>query len=61
MKSNALFDLIVVHTDKTSFLERALTKDEVEAAMGTWKPIFSEEVFFEPVPVLKIVGHKTED
>lgn len=54
-KEVVLYNVIVKTPKKgISILERDLPKDEADEAATGWRKIFCEDVFFDPVPEVKL-------
>lgn len=50
-----LYELVVIkHKEEPKVLKTNMTKKEAEAELESWKLIYNSDVFFDPVPKLKI-------
>jgi hypothetical protein len=61
MKEEKLYDVVVIRDKKISFLERAVNKDDAHNAYQSWAGVYTSDVYFEPVPQLKVIPHRSED
>jgi hypothetical protein len=51
----SLFELVVIRPkEEPKVLKTGMTKKEAEAEFESWKMVYNADVFYEPVPKLKI-------
>lgn len=59
---SSLYEVVVIRPkEEPKVLKTGLTKKEAEAEFESWKPFFTDEVYFEPVPKLKIRPMSNQD
>lgn len=56
--NNKLYDVVVARKGQAiSYLEKGLLKEEADRVYSSWLEVFNPEVYFDPVPQIKVVPH----
>jgi hypothetical protein len=59
MANGKTYDLLLKKDRKVRILESDISKEEAEALMAWWAETYNSDVYYDPVPELKIVPHKS--